>query len=136
LSERYASDVPHDERNHHERGDALAPPDDSAQRDERTDDDDDDVTDALQERLIDRVTSGFTKGASGLVLGAAMRGLDEGMFGKKEQTEIVSERGDGEPDPDRPLDVFLDFDHPERSVVVVHRRPPHEGDAPGANGRS
>jgi hypothetical protein len=70
------------------------------------------------------------------VLGAAMRGLDEGMFGKKEQTEIVSERGDGEPDPDRPLDVFLDFDHPERSVVVLHRHPPHEGDAPGANGPS
>jgi hypothetical protein len=134
LSGRYASDVPHTERNHHKRGDALAPAEESAQHSDRSEDDD--VSDALEERLIDRVTSGFTKGASGVVLGAAMRGLDEGMFGKKEQTEIVSERGDGEPDPDRPLDVFLDFDHPERSVVVVHRRPPREGDTPDSNGRS
>jgi hypothetical protein len=127
--------VPHHQRNHHERGDALAPPDAGAQPDGGADAAAD-VADALQERLIDRVTTSFTKGASGVVLGAALRGLDEGMFGKKEQTEIVSERGDGQPDRDSPLDVFLDFEHPERSVVVVHRRPRREGDATGSNGPS
>jgi hypothetical protein len=52
------------------------------------------------------------------MLGAAMTGLDEAMFGPKEERPGVVIDAPGEPPNDLPFDILLDPDHPERSVVV------------------
>ncbi|HET7489861.1 MAG TPA: hypothetical protein VFJ85_18180 [Acidimicrobiales bacterium] len=51
------------------------------------------------------------------MLAASMRGLAEAIYGPKDEPAIVIEAS-GEPPPDG-LDVTLDPDHPEQSVVVV-----------------
>jgi hypothetical protein len=57
------------------------------------------------------------------MLGAAMTGLDAAMFGEKEERPGVVVEAPGEPPGDRPFDVLLDPDHPERSLVVFHAPP-------------
>lgn len=57
------------------------------------------------------------------MLGAAMTGLDEAMFGAKEERPGVVVDAPGEPPGERLFDVLLDPDHPERSLVVFHARP-------------
>jgi hypothetical protein len=54
------------------------------------------------------------------MLGAAMTGLDEAMFGAKEERPGVVIDTPREPPNDLPFDILLDADHPERSVVVFH----------------
>ena len=54
------------------------------------------------------------------MLGAAMTGLDVAMFGPKEERPGVVVDAPGEPPGDRPFEVLLDPDHPERSLVVFH----------------
>jgi hypothetical protein len=88
---------------------------------ERDDDDTPDETpdDAPYERPIDR----FRKSATGSVVAAGLLGLRDVIEGRPEREEaaIVSEA------PSQPvrddLDVVLDPEHPERSVVYL-RRPP------------
>ena len=63
-------------------------------------------------------------GASGTALGAAMLGLHQAIYGpREEQIVIVVDAGGDPPDADVP-EVHLDPDHPERSEVLVRRRPP------------
>ena len=57
------------------------------------------------------------------MLGAAMTGLDEAMFGAKEERPGVVVDAPGEPPGDRPFDLLLDPEHPERSMVVFHAPP-------------
>lgn len=57
------------------------------------------------------------QGLGARLLAASMRGLAEAIYGPKEEAAIVIEAS-GEP-PDDGLDVTLDRDHPEQSVVVV-----------------
>jgi hypothetical protein len=52
-----------------------------------------------------------------------MVGLDAAMFGEKEERPGVVVDAPGEPPGDRPFDVLLDPDHPERSLVVFHVPP-------------
>jgi hypothetical protein len=60
----------------------------------------------------------------GSVLGAAMLGLRDAIYGKpKDEVAIVQEAA-GDPPNDDLHDIRLDPDHPERSEVVVRRRPP------------
>jgi hypothetical protein len=54
------------------------------------------------------------------MLGAAMTGLDEAMFGPKEERPGVVIDAPGDPPNDLPFDVLLDQEHPERSIVVFH----------------
>lgn len=53
----------------------------------------------------------------GQVLASAMTGLARALYGpQEEKPAIVAESG--EPDDDRPLEVHLDFEHPDRSYVI------------------
>lgn len=54
------------------------------------------------------------------MLGAAMVGLENAMFGEKEERPGVVVDAPGEPPGDLPFDLLLDTEHPERSVVVLH----------------
>ena len=60
----------------------------------------------------------FRDGLGGKMLAASMRGLAEAIYGPKEEPAIVIEAS-GDPPGDEGLDVRLDPDHPEQSVVVV-----------------
>lgn len=65
------------------------------------------------------------------MVAASMVGLAEALYGPREQPAIILEASGGPPG-DRGLDVHLDPDHPDQSVVVVRpwllgRR---EGDEP------
>jgi hypothetical protein len=58
------------------------------------------------------------------MLGAAMTGLDEAMFGPKEERPGVVVDAPGEPPNDLPFDILLDPEHPKRSIVVFHATDP------------
>ncbi|HEX3947836.1 MAG TPA: hypothetical protein VHW47_09020 [Acidimicrobiales bacterium] len=59
-----------------------------------------------------------TRSSGGAVLGQAMLGLANAMYGKKEEIVVIAE-GDSTPEDDGPFAVRLDPDHPERSTVVI-----------------
>jgi hypothetical protein len=60
----------------------------------------------------------------GSVLGAAMLGLRDAIYGRPDdEVAIVQEAGNDPPNDDL-HDIRLDPDHPERSEVVVRSRPP------------
>ncbi len=77
------------------------------------------------ERPVDK----FKRTAAGSIVAAGLLGLRDVLEGRPEREEpaIVSE-APAAPPPDN-IEVVLDFEHPERSVVYV-RQPP-EDDAPG-----
>lgn len=69
----------------------------------------------------------------GGMLGAAMLGLRDAIYGHPDDEPVVVVDSSGDPpDDDRP-EVHLDPDHPERSEVIVHTKDPRR--APGT-GRS
>ena len=72
-------------------------------------------------------------GMGAKMLAASMRGLHEAIYGPKEEAAIVIEAAGGPPGSDG-LDVHLDPDHPEQSVVVIRpwllRHLHDEGPAP------
>ena len=76
------------------------------------------------ERPVDK----FRRTAAGSIVAAGLLGLRDVIEGrpKREEPAIVSE-APAAPPPDN-IEVVLDFEHPERSVVYV-RQPPDE-DAP------
>ncbi len=80
-----------------------------------------DGTDAGQ-RPVDR----FRRSATGAVVAAGLLGLRDALEGRpeKEEVTIVNEAPDA---PPRDLEVVIDFDHPERSVAVVHRPEDDDG---------
>lgn len=57
-------------------------------------------------------------GIGGELLGAAMTGMAEAIYGPREPPAIVEQAAGGPPDDDA-LDLELDFEHPEHSVVVI-----------------
>jgi hypothetical protein len=54
----------------------------------------------------------------GQLLAAAMTGLAEAIYGPREEPAIVVDAS-GDPPGDGPVELGLDEDHPERSVVVI-----------------
>jgi hypothetical protein len=58
------------------------------------------------------------------MLGAAMTGLDNAMFGEKEERPGVVVDAPGDPPNDLPFEILLDPEHPERSVVVFQAQEP------------
>jgi hypothetical protein len=58
------------------------------------------------------------------MLGAAMQGAYEAIYGPNDEPVAVVEVPGGPPDDDQP-EVHLDLEHPERSQVVI--RSPAEG---------
>jgi len=75
------------------------------------------------EAHFDRPVDKFRRGAVGSVVAAGLLGLRDAMEGRpeREETVIVSE-APSQPHDDN-LEIMLDAEHPERSVVIV-RRPP------------
>ena len=95
-------------------------------RDEPEDVDDvDDETEVEATDAGDRPVERFRRSATGAVVAAGLLGLRDALEGRpeKEEVTIVNEAPDA---PPRDLEVVIDFDHPERSVAVVHR--PEEDD--------
>jgi len=88
---------------------------------------DENVVDEHAERFIDR----FARGAAGATMGNAMIGLEKGMGLRHEREETVEIREAGEPvrDPDDPIDIAIDPDHPENTRIVFHLRTPDDGAA-------
>jgi hypothetical protein len=84
-----------------------------------------DGTDA-GERPVDR----FRRSATGAVVAAGLFGLRDALEGRpeKEEVTIVNEAPDA---PPRDLEVVIDFDHPERSVAVVHHPEDDDGTSAG-----
>ena len=85
----------------------------------------DDETEVEATDAGDRPVDCFRRSATGAVVAAGLLGLRDALEGRpeKEVVTIVNEAPDA---PPRDLEVVIDFDHPERSVAVVHR--PEEDD--------
>ncbi len=89
--------------------------------------DDDDVATATAtsgEEHYERPVDRFRRGAAGSVVAAGLLGLRDALEGRpeREETAIVSE-APSQPHTDDGVELVLDPDHPERSVVIVHRPP-------------
>jgi hypothetical protein len=74
----------------------------------------------------DRPVDRFHRSATGAVVAAGLLGLRDALEGRpeKEEVTIVNEAPAA---PPRDLEVVIDFDHPERSVAVVHRPEDDDG---------
>jgi len=69
----------------------------------------------------------------GSVLGAAMLGLRDAIYGRPDDEVAIVQEAGGDPPGGDLHDIRLDPDHPERSEVVVRPRPPVPGSpAPGS----
>ncbi len=86
-----------------------------------------DVVDDHAERFVDR----FAANTVGAFTSASMVGLAKGMGLHKETEEVavIREAGEPEPDPDDPIEVAIDPDHPENTRIVFHVR--RDGDSDG-----
>jgi hypothetical protein len=83
--------------------------------------DDDHAADGEEERISEhRPVDRFRRSATGAVVAAGLLGLRDALEGRpeKEEVAIVNEAPTA---PPRDVDVVIDFDHPERSIVVVRR---------------
>ena len=76
----------------------------------------------------DRPTDRFRRTAAGTVIAAGLLGLRDALEGRPEREEPVLEADDaGEPPADG-IELFLDPEHPERSIVVIHPPAPSATD--------
>jgi len=89
---------------------------------------------ATDERLaIEEASAPVTTGAriahsaGGSVLGQAMLGMAQAIYGRRDDEVVIVVEGDSEPNDDQPFEVHLDAEHPERSSVVFRSRPSSEG---------
>lgn len=61
------------------------------------------------------------RSTGGRMLGNAMLGVAEAMYGVRRPEIVVEAEAPGDPHDDDLLEVHLDPDHPERSTVVVRQ---------------
>lgn len=59
----------------------------------------------------------------GRVLGSAMLGLAEAVYGRRGEEVVVEREGPGDPPGGDDVEVHLDPEHPERSTAIVRRLP-------------
>jgi hypothetical protein len=59
----------------------------------------------------------------GSVLGAAMLGLRDAIYGRQDNEVTIVQEAAGDPPDDDLHDIHLDPEHPERSEVVIRPRP-------------
>jgi hypothetical protein len=108
---------PHGEHDEHE-------PDDYAESDAVIDEaleaGDQDAVESS--RPVDR----FRRTAVGSIAAAGLLGLRDVLEGRpeKEEPAIVVDAPGKRHDPNDPIDVQLDFEHPERSRIVIRRTEP------------
>ena len=81
-------------------------------------DDDLNVVDDHTERFVDR----FAANAGGALANAAMTGLAKGMgfYVEPEEVAVIREAGAPPLDPDDPIEVSIDPEHPENTRIVFH----------------
>jgi hypothetical protein len=93
---------------------------------DKADEDVDDEAEVEGTDAGDRPVERFRRSATGAVVAAGLLGLRDALEGRpeKEEVTIVNEAPDA---PPRDLEVVIDFDHPERSVAVVHRPEDDDG---------
>jgi len=68
------------------------------------------------------------------MLGAAMLGLHEVIYGRHDEEIVIVADAGGDPPGDDVPEVHLDPEHPERSEVIVRRHRQAETDPPGMSG--
>jgi hypothetical protein len=73
----------------------------------------------------------IARSAAGEVLAAAMFGLRDALEGPRKEQEAVVVEAPGEPHDPEDFLLELDFEHPERSRVVLRQVPPPAPDQPG-----
>jgi len=66
--------------------------------------------------------SRYPRRRPGRALGAAMVGLRNAIYGRPDDQVVIVADAGGDPPGDDTHEVHLDFEHPERSTVVVRRR--------------
>jgi hypothetical protein len=69
---------------------------------------------------IATVVSHVVQSSAGQMIGQAMLGMAQAIYGKKDEELVIVASGDSEPEGDEQFVVRLDFDHPELSSVVFH----------------
>jgi hypothetical protein len=79
------------------------------------------VVDEYRERAIDR----FAQGSLGTAAGAGLIGLGKALGLHKETREAaeIREADEPEPDPDDPIHVNIDLQHPENTRIVYRLQP-------------
>ena len=68
----------------------------------------------------ERPTDRFRRSAPGTIIAAGLLGVRDALEGRPESDQQVLEvDASGEP-PGEGIELFLDPDHPERSIAVIH----------------
>ena len=83
---------------------------------------DGDPPEALDEPIP--IARRIVESAPGHVLGQAMLGLSQAIYGRRDDVVTIVVEGSGDPADDEAFSVRLDPDHPERSSVVFKSKPP------------
>ena len=84
-------------------------------------------TDAPDGEDVRRPVTAFGRiahSSGGSVLGQAMLGMANAIYGRNDNEVVIVVDGGSQPDADKPFSVHLDPDHPERSVVVFRSQRP------------
>jgi hypothetical protein len=74
----------------------------------------------------------ITHSPEGQVLGQAMLGLAQAMFGRPDDEIVIVVERTGEPGDDGPVTLQLDEEHPERSRAILRRRQNEPDEQPPA----
>ena len=64
------------------------------------------------------IVSRVARSAGGQVLGEAMKGLANAMYGPKDEEIVIVIEAGGQPLDDEPFTVHIDREHPEQSTAV------------------
>jgi hypothetical protein len=70
------------------------------------------------------LSSRVTQSLGGQMLGQAMLGLAQVIYGQKQEEVVIIAEGTSEPEEDEPFAVSLNHEHPEQSVVVFKPHSP------------
>lgn len=70
------------------------------------------------EESISEVVKRIVQSSPGQVIGLAMLGMAQAIYGRQQDEIVIVVEGNGECADDEPFAVRLDFDHPERSSVT------------------
>ena len=72
------------------------------------------------------IVSRVARSAGGQVLGEAMKGLANAMYGPKDEEIVIVIEAGGQALDDEPFTVHIDREHPERSTAVFTIDDSHE----------
>ena len=85
------------------------------------------VTDDLHsdepEESVSSVVKRIVRSTPGHVIGQAMHGMAQALYGRQDEEVVIVAEGNGETSDDDPFVVTLDAEHPERSSVVFKPGP-------------